>query len=712
MLKKLIAFVLIGSIGISSLMATDDKDNGEKDALLLDLVLQGIGVNHYKETDIDDEFSERVYTLFLQNMDYGKRFFTKEDIETFELYKYKLDDQMKDGSLEFMNLVVGVMEKRIGQTKGYMEGILDKPMNLEKVEDYETDQDKRDFAKNEAELKDQWRKYLKYQVVYRLSEKLDEQEKAEADKDTSVTIKPLAELEKEAREKILKTHNDWFHRLERQDHEDYRSFFLNAVAGSFDPHTNFFPPKDKENFDISMSGQLEGIGAQLREEGGYIKVSSIVPGSPSWKQGELEAGDLILKVAQGSEEPVDIVDMSIDDAVQLIRGPKGTEVRLTVKKLDATITIIPIIRDVVILEETYARSAILQKKNDAKHHVGYISLPKFYADFNKTGGRNSGADVKKEVLKLKEEGVDGIVIDLRNNGGGSLQDVVDMAGLFIKTGPIVQVKPRNGTPYLLEDRDPEVYFDGPLVILVNEFSASASEILAAAMQDHKRAIIIGSGSTFGKGTVQRFFDLDNFVTPNMDHLKPLGVVKLTTQKFYRVNGQTTQLKGVVPDIVLPDIYTYMDIGEKEEEYPLAWDVIEPAKYEIWDTKSNFAEVAGACNSRVKSNEIFNLILENALRLKDRSASTSYSLHLDIFRKEREKMDMENEKYKKISEERNDVLVSMLKSEAADIQADSSKLDRTNAWHKNIKKDIYIDEALCVIKDMIEMPKHPVTDRKP
>lgn len=712
MFKKLIVLVLIGSMGISSLMGANDNDSGEKDKVLLDLVLQGIGVNHYKETDIDDEFSERVYTLFLNNMDYGKRFFTQEDMETFELYKYKLDDQMKDGSLEFMNLVAEIMQERIDQSKGYMEDILAKPMSLEKVEEYETDQDKRGYAKNEAQLKDQWRKYLKYQVVYRLSEKLDEQEKAEADKDTSVTIEPLAELEKGAREKILKTHTDWFHRLERQDHEDYRSFFLNAIAGSFDPHTNFFPPKDKENFDISMSGQLEGIGAQLREEGGYIKVSSIVPGSPSWKQGELTAGDLILKVGQGKEEPVDIVDMPIDDAVQLIRGPKGTEVRLTVKKLDATITIIPIIRDVVILEETYARSAVLQKKNDAEHTVGYISLPKFYADFNKTGGRNSGADVKKEVLKLKEEGVDGIVIDLRNNGGGSLQDVVDMAGLFIKTGPIVQVKPRNGTPYLLEDRDPEIYFDGPLVILVNEFSASASEILAAAMQDHKRAIIIGSGSTFGKGTVQRFFDLDNFVTPNMDHLKPLGVVKLTTQKFYRINGQTTQLKGVIPDIILPDTYTYMDIGEKEEEYPLAWDVITPANYQVWNDKSNFKEVAGACNSRVKSNEIFNLILENALRLKDQSNSTSYSLHLELFREEREKLVKESEKYKKISEERNDVDVAMLKSEAADIKADSSKLDRTNAWHKTIKKDIYIDEALCVIKDMIEMPMHPISDRKP
>lgn len=711
MFKKLIAFVLVGSMGLAMVNGATNEDS-EKDQVLLDLVLQGIGVNHYKETPLDDEFSEHVYTLFLKNMDYGKRFFTQEDMETFELYKYKLDDQMQNGSLEFMNLVVDVMEKRVGQTKGYMEDILSEPMNLEKVEDYETDQDKRGFAKNEAALKDAWRKYLKYQVVYRLSEKLDEQDKAKEDNDTSVTIKPLAELEKEAREKVQKTHDDWFHRLERQDHEDYRSFFLNAVAGSFDPHTNFFPPKDKENFDISMSGKLEGIGAQLREEGGYIKVSSIVPGSPSWKQGELAAGDLILKVAQGEEEPVDIVDMSIDDAVQLIRGPKGTEVRLTVKKLDATITIIPIIRDVVILEETYARSAVLQKKNDAKHTVGYISLPKFYADFNKTGGRNSGADVKKEVLKLKDEGVDGLVIDLRNNGGGSLQDVVDMAGLFIKSGPIVQVKPRNGAPYVLSDNDPEIYFEGPLVILVNEFSASASEILAAAMQDYGRAIIIGSSSTFGKGTVQRFFDLDNFITPQLEHLKPLGVVKLTTQKFYRINGQTTQLKGVTPDIVLPDTYTYMDIGEKEEDYPLAWDVIEKAPYEIWNNKSNFSEVTAACNSRVKSNEIFNLILENALRLKDKSNSTSYSLHLEMFRKEKDKLEEESEKYKKISEERNDVSVAMLKSEAADIQADSSKLDRTEAWHKNIKKDIYIDEALCVIKDMLEMPKHPVSDRKP
>lgn len=702
--------IVLAAIGIIFTAATFRPSTAsDKDRVLLDMIVNGIQQNHYADIAIDDKFSERVYTLFLKNMDYGKRFFTKTDIEAFALYKTQLDNQMSSGSYEFFDLVVSVYQKRQKQVEGWYKELLAQPFNFEKVEDIETDVDKRGYAANDAELKELWRKQLKFQVLTRLADKLDEQKKAKDGEE--IKKKTTAELEKDARERVLKTHTDWFHRLSRQNLDDYRSLFLNSIAMSFDPHTNFLPPKDKENFDISMSGKLEGIGATLQEEGSYIKVTTIVPGSPSWKQGELKEGDIILKVAQGKEEPVDIVDMAVNDAVQLIRGDKGTEVRLTVKKVDGSIKIIPIIRDVVILEETYAKSAILQKDGE-KHKVGYISLPKFYADFSRSGGANSGADVRKEVLKLKKEGVDGLLIDLRNNGGGSLQDVVDMAGLFIPSGPIVQVKSRYGQPYLLEDRDSNLVYDGPLVILVNEFSASASEILAAAMQDYNRAVIIGSDATFGKGTVQRFIDLDENLTPELDALKPLGVIKLTTQKFYRINGQTTQLKGVIPDVVLPSLYSSLDMGEKDEDYPLAWDVIQPAQYKIWNNgMSNFDKVTSKSNARTNSDKLFGLVMENAERLGINRKNSVYSLHLGLYQDRQKKEQEESKKYDAANETVQPMTVQTPTADKAGINADESKKERNEAWHNDLQKDIYLLESICVIKDIIELPKNPVSQKK-
>lgn len=702
--------IVLAAIGIIFTAATYRPTTAsEKDQVLLDMIVNGIQQNHYADIAIDDKFSERVYTLFLKNMDFGKRFFTQGDVEAFALYKTKLDNQMTSGSYEFFDLVVSVYQKRQKQVEGWYKELLEKPINFEKIEDIETDVEKRGYAENEKALKELWRKQLKFQVLTRLADKLEEQKKAE-DGD-EIKNKSLAELEKDARERVLKTHNDWFHRITRQDLDDYRSLFLNSIAMSFDPHTSFLPPDDKENFDISMSGKLEGIGATLQEEGSYIKVTNIVAGSPSWKQGDLKVGDIILKVAQGKNEPVDIVDMPVNDAVQLIRGDKGTEVRLTVKKVDGSIKVIPIIRDVVILEETYAKSAILQKDGE-KNKVGYISLPKFYADFSRSGGPSSGADVRKEVIKLKKEGVDGLIIDLRNNGGGSLQDVVDMAGLFIPSGPVVQVKSRYGQPYMLEDRDSNVVYDGPLVILVNEFSASASEILAAAMQDYHRAVIIGSDATFGKGTVQRFIDLDENLTPALNSLKPLGVIKLTTQKFYRINGQTTQLKGVVPDVILPSIYSSLEMGEKDEDYPLAWDVIQPAPYQIWNNGvNNFDKVTSKSTARTSSDKLFGLVMENAERLGINRKNSVYSLHLGLYQDRQKKEQEESKKYDAANETVQPMTVSTPDADKAGINADDSKKERNEAWHKDIQKDIYLLESICVINDIIELPKKPVTQNR-
>jgi carboxyl-terminal processing protease len=703
-------FLVLATAGIIFTAASfRPSTTSEKDKILLEMIVNGIQQNHYADIPIDDKFSERVYDLFLKNIDYGKRFFTQGDVDAFSSYRRKLDEQMKGGSYEFFDLTVSVYQKRQKQVEGWYKEILAQPFNFDKIEDIETNVDKRGYAKDEKELKELWRKQLKFQVLTRLADKLDEQSKAE--KDDDIKKKTQADLEKDARERVLKTHTDWFHRMTRQNLDDYRSIFLNSIAMSFDPHTSFLPPKDKENFDISMSGKLEGIGATLQEEGSYIKVTSIVAGSPSWKQGDLKVGDLILKVAQGKDEPVDIVDMAVDDAVHLIRGDKGTEVRLTVKKVDGSIKIIPIIRDVVILEETYAKSAIIQKDGE-KNKVGYISLPKFYADFSRSGGANSGDDVRKEVIKLKKQGVEGLIIDLRNNGGGSLQDVVDMAGLFIESGPVVQVKSRMGNPYLLEDRDPNLVYDGPLVILVNEFSASASEILAAAMQDYKRAVIIGSSATFGKGTVQRFIDLDENLAPELNSIKPLGVIKLTTQKFYRINGQTTQLKGVVPDVILPSLYSSLDMGEKDENYPLPWDVIKPVPYQLWnDSMSNFDKVSTKSTSRITSDKLFGLVLENAERLGISRENSVYSLHLGLYQDRQKKEQEDGKKYDAANETVQPMTVTTPDADKAGINADESKKERNEAWHKDIQKDIYLLESVCVIKDIIELPKNRVVTQK-
>ncbi|MGB1242670.1 MAG: S41 family peptidase, partial [Chitinophagales bacterium] len=531
---------------------TNGSEDSQKDKILLQVILQGLNQVHYEPHELDDDFSEKVYGLYLKRLDYNKRFFTKKDIAEFEQYKDDLDNEAAEASYNFFELSTKTLDTRVAQIEGYYKEILAKPFDFSKDEYIEVDYEKMDYAKDEGDLKERWRQLLKYQTLSRLSDKLKQQEEGEE----KLKGKSYKELEKESREKVLENQNRFFKRLGDLDKKDHLSTYLNSITSVYDPHTGYFPPKDKESFDIEMSGRLEGIGARLQERDGYIKVSEIVPGSASWKQGELEAEDVILKVSQvdtkladlsplaakmmlsylGKDEDidfkdkkyqkvdvnvdVDVVDMRLDDAVQLIRGRKGTDVMLTVKKVDGSTKEITITRDLVVIEESYVKSAIIEE-GDAAEKFGYIYLPKFYADFNSTEGRSCFKDMKKELAKMKGENVDGILLDLRNNGGGSLRDVVDMAGLFIEEGPIVQVKQKEGKPHILRDTDSEVHYDGKLVILVNSFSASASEIMAAAMQDYGRAVIVGSSATFGKGTVQRFIDLDQSISSDFNEFKPL-----------------------------------------------------------------------------------------------------------------------------------------------------------------------------------------------
>ncbi len=730
---KFWSYVTTAVFGAGLLMsATYWQLMGDKEKALLDMVTEGMRKMHFSPEKMNDEYSMRVYDIFLKDTDPSKLFYTQKDTKKFDKYQKSIDDEIQNMTFDFYNLVVNSRAERITQAEKIYKEILDKPFEFTKDEEYEADDDKRGYAADDAALRELWRKYLKFQVLSRLSDMIDDQEKAkekkskkdaaektvdapktdaETDKkETPLVIKTEAEMEAEARKKVLKVHDDWFKRLKELKPEDLYAVYLNSITTAYDPHSNYMAPEQKKDFDISMSGKLEGIGATLQTKDSYVRVTSLIPGGPAWKTGKLKVDDLIMKVAQASAEPVDVTDMGINDVIKMIRGKKGTEVRLTVKKTDGTVAIVPILRDIVEMEDGFAKSTIIE--NEGMEKIGYIDLPRFYADFEDRNGRKCSRDMEVEVKKLMAEGVKGIVIDLRGNGGGSLNDVVEIGGLFINKGPIVQVKSREGKPEQLNDYKLGTVYDGPLVIMTDQYSASASEILAAAMQDYSRAVIVGSKSTFGKGTVQRFFDLDLYVQEEFKNLRPLGSVKLTTQKFYRIDGTTTQLQGVIPDIILPDTYAFIDkYGEKAESYPLKWDEITPAIYKKVEGLSGIlANLKKDSEARVAKDKHFNLIREGAKRLKEQRDKTKYSLSLKGYQAAQKALELAA---KPLRDSNNDMItgvkVSSLKADEAHINLDSSRITRATEWHKTLKKDVYIRESCHVINDIIRSA--PVVAKK-
>lgn len=700
-MKKRIIQIAVIILPLVLIVAFKSYNNPQKDKeqIISDLVINGLKYAHYNNNQIDDEFSKRIYETYVEGLDYSKKFLLKADIDKLKRYEVLLDDELLNGDDTFLNLSNDIITQRTKEAEEYYTEILSKPFDYTIIEEIELDDKKNNFASNNTELKDTWRKSLKYQVLFELNTKLEIQEKAKEKNDTSIIQKTFDELESDSRDKVKKRNKDYFYRLNQLDRKDRFNMYMNAVSMSFDPHTNYYPPKSKEDFDIAMSGQLEGIGATLQEKDGYIRVLHIVPGSPSYKQGDLKDGDLILKVAQGEEEALDITGMRLDIAVRYIRGKKGTTVKLTVKKVNGDIKEISIVRDIVIIEETYAKSVIVNKPN-SKDRIGYIYLPSFYVNFNdKNGGRRSSDDVLKEINKLKKENIDGLIIDLRNDGGGSLPDVVKMAGYFIKEGPIVQVKQKTGAPQMLDDTDPHVYYDGPMVVMVNSNSASASEIFAAAMQDYNRAVIVGSQQTFGKGTVQRVINMDDIVNAQLDNYKPFGALKLTFQKFYRISGGSTQLKGVIPDVILPDNYMYIDYGEKELDYHLPWDEVPKANFipsnQIKDRKSIWKE----SQNRTKNNDNFELIREQAQSIKKHRDDTKISLNLKDYQKDLENKKQENKKFKNIFSDTTLINITPLNADWQFIEKDSTKIKTAKDWHKKLSSDLYLRESIEVLENL-------------
>ncbi|MGB1000040.1 MAG: carboxy terminal-processing peptidase [Flavobacteriales bacterium] len=677
------AFAL--SMTCSSSLLGSDKD---KKILVQELVFQGLKQRHYHPPKLDDTFSKQAFEEYIETLDYGKQFFLKSDVDYLRAFELEIDDLIRSRRIDFYTAAQAVLKRRRSIAQGYYKAILAEPMDFSSDEYYETDRDSRTFAASEEELKHRWASYLKFSCLSKLYSKT----KSNAKKDKEEQQTPEA-LEQSVRESVLKNMDDWFSRLSKIKDEDQFETYINALLEVADPHTVYMAPKTNEDFNISMSGKLEGIGAQLQQKDGEIKVSMLVPGSPCFLQGDLEVGDIILKAAEAEKEPTDLEDLLLREAIRHIRGPKGTEVRLTVRKIDGSIKEIPIVRDVVINKETYAKSTMINQNEK----IGYIKLPRFYADFSDREGRSSSKDMRKEVIKLKEAGMKSLVIDLRNNGGGSLSDVVKIVGLFIDKGPVVQVKSYDKKSRVLADTEKGIVWDGPIVVMINHGSASASEILAAALQDYGRALIVGSEQSFGKGTVQRMIDLDRIVSPTYANLKPLGALKLTVEKFYRINGGATQIKGVESDIVLKNKYSYLDIGERERDYALDWDQIEQLNYTKVNADFNIEKELKQITKRLEKDPVFEYIDNKALEFKANKDDTKVPLELNKYTAEREEDDKNKDVLSElIKANRKPLVVENLKVDLPEIQSDSTLIKVNKKWLTSLEKDIYLNEVIEII----------------
>jgi carboxyl-terminal processing protease len=698
-IRNVVLMTVVASVALMAAFCPKPTP-ADKEAVLVKKIMEILSQAHYAPQQVNDDLSKKVYKLYLNRADAGRRFLTQQDVDQLKPYELQLDDAFKTQDFTFFNKSVQFLDAGMAKAELYYQEALKQQWDFTKEERIELDGDKKPYAKDDNDLKDIWRRMVKYEVLTRTVSKIEEREKSKE----SVEGKSDGELQRKAIEEVTKTYNDYFKRIKKVKRTDRLSTYINSLANVFDPHTEYFEPIEKQSFDISMSGRLIGIGATLQNdiESDYTKVTSIVIGGPAFKQGDLKEGDLIMKVAQGEKEGVDIAGMDINEVVSMIRGKENTEVRLTVKaKADGKFKTVAIVREEVIISDGYAKSLIIQANKDSER-IGYIKLPKFYADFDKEDGHQCAEDIEIELEKLKKQNVKGIILDLRNNGGGSLRDVVKMSGFFIEEGPIVQVKDRQNAPEVLSDSDPSVQYNGPLVVMVNEFSASASEILAAALQDYGRAIIVGSNS-YGKGTVQRFIDLDRMVTGNSD-IKPLGSIKMTIQKFFRINGGSTQLDGVKPDIILPDTYSEVNVGEKDNDHPMPYTKISEVKYTqgVVDLKK-LPKIAEYSKKRTEKNETFKLIGESAKRVKEQREKTEYSLNLKEYRANEAKTREAGKKFENMYKPIDGVVTVNLQEDLTVLNSsgDSSKIIRNTEWLKDVKKDIHLHETMMIMKDMIQ-----------
>lgn len=676
---------------------------GDKDKDILKNVRMILSYLHYSPQKVNDDFSERVYDSYMETLDNLKTFYKGNDIAHFNQYRDKLDDLYKNQDLSFYNASVDTLYNRIDELKKLTLTLTQKPFDYTKDETFSFDYKKTQYPKTQKEWEDRWRKRLKYNILQEIL--ILEQSAKDTSywkKQDSIGIKKevfdprgksFAQLEKEARKKVSENMSEFFRRFQTRKKKEWFTLYVNAFTHQYDPHTDYFSPKENEDFEVAMSGQFEGIGAQLTDKKGYPTITKIIVGGPAWKQGELENDDEITKVAQEGKDPVNVVGMLLDDAVRLIRGKKGTKVTLTVKKKDGSFKQVTIVRDVIELEETFAKSAIITDKNGNKY--GILNLPSFYLNYDGKG-HDASDDVKQQIDYLKQNNVKGIAFDLRNNGGGDLSECVQIVGHFIPQGPVVQVTQSNGERKEYDDNDRgSIAWDGPMVVLVNEFSASASEIMAAALQDYKRAIIIGSPKTFGKGTVQTMKPIGWF----LNSTKEYGSLKFTIQKFYRINGGSTQLKGVTSDIVVPDRYTYLDISETAEKSALPWDQIAALPYTSWKDSVNYNVIKKRSKERLATMPQIHKIDSYARWMKEMDNNKTINLNYKKFKQDFDNKEKQGNEYEELNKYENGLNISYLAHEKNLIKNDTVLKARRDNWHKALKKDIYLQEAVNILTDI-------------
>ena len=666
-------------------------DNPDKDKLLIEVITYVMERGHYEPKDINDDFSEHVFNSYIEGIDGQRRFFLQSDVNNFRRFKSEIDDQIRMSDISFFNLTYDRLMARMSQVKSFYSELLDEPFDFSIKDSINLKFEEIPYAKTLNGLKDLWRKRFKLSTLEYFSDLVD-QEDFEIEKDSTYQVKSRIVMEEEARSKTKENIENYFDIFDDIERKDWFSIYINTIMLEFDPHSNYFAPDDKERFDQNISGKFEGIGARLQKKDQEVKIVEVIVGGPVWKAKALEVGDVILKVAQKDEYPVEIGPMRLNDAVKLIKGPKGTQVFLTVKRVSGVIEEVIINRDVVELEESYAKSSIIKKNGKS---YGFIELPKFYIDFKDQNSRNAASDIKKELEILKKKNVGGVIMDLRNNGGGSLRTVVDITGFFIDEGPVVQVKSTGGKKDILYDEDPSVVWDGSLVIMVNKFSASASEILAAALQDYKRAIILGSKQTFGKGTVQNVIDLNRIISGGTHG--DLGAVKLTTDKFYRINGGSTQLEGVKSDIIVKNQYSYIEMGEKDQDNPLAWDSIEPASYRQWSNQINYDYALNQSAKRLKDNPYIQLVEKQARGIENQQDDFTYTLNYQDYLNEQEANRKISEKFNELKDYRSELTFEW--TPEAGVDQDEVVKERKRRWIESLQQDFYIDEAVSILEDL-------------
>ena len=723
-MKRIVLFCLL-ILTISSSVHSQSSKDPRRDKLIGNLLKSALESYHFRGIKINDDVSTKAFQQYIKKIDFSKQYLTQDDVKSLEVFKSQMDDQMVTGDFQLIDRTLQLMKKRVAFAESLRKESFKKQFDFNGLEKVELDPDKRVFAKDENQLKENWVLFFKQATLSRYLSIIEEQENIKKSKKNGgkdikdqKKLKALkgeklltdAEMRAKAHEVVTNRFKKIFDQLAKQDRDDMSENFYNAIAAVYDPHTTYMPPKKKEDFDIDITGKLEGIGAVLQEDGSYIKVVQIVPGGPAWRQKELETDDVILAVAQGKGEAVDLTDMKVDDAVRYIRGKKGTEVRLTVKKVDGTRKVISIIRDEIEVAASFAKSSVLQM-NGSDVKVGYIQLPKFYRDFENSSV-NCTDDVRKELERVKKAGVGAVILDLRNNGGGALEDARLMSGLFIDKGPIVQVKNHMGQIDVLEDDEAGLVYDGPLIVLINRFSASASEILAGAMQDYGRGIVVGGDFSHGKGTVQAVLNLNQ--GPLLSMFGPtMGALKVTIQKFYRVTGASTQYKGVTPDIILPDPFSYLESREKDLEYSLPWDQIGAQKYSKWNKHNyNLVSLKDKSSSRVKESPRFQKINKSVDFLMKRKNDTSIVLNLKQLQTEEAKNKKIVEEFKLEDEDKNLLVTSFEDSLKAhdNLKAIDTKKwkkdfeQRKEEWVKSLRQDVILTETMQIAQDMVKQIK--------